>query len=370
MKVFSLLAFLACLGFYAAAQEVPVLNLGHVGHDHHLAIYLACDLGQTLENETSGKVYLKKVKDKQVYYLMKNGKEIAQINLTKVGGGSKMPQALAAGQIDIGFGGAAPAIFAIDKGAKLKIIAPANADGDMLVVRNDLPVNNWREFVNHLKTQDKHLKIGCKDSKSVAVLIFMAALKDEGISYCPPGTAIQKIRPAVDIINLGKGSNMLPALKNGSVDGFVMNQPVPAQVTTLKLGKAICNLRDLPPEGKWHSHPCCCVAAHENTLKNFPEQTRALLDIFDAALKRLSDPQTEEIVARWTGMPLEVEKNSVPTNLFLSRADKDWNKGMDNWFELMMYIQPFNGSLKDVPTLEMHGKVSDYSFLPPIEKKK
>ena len=50
--------------------ELPVLKVGHVGHDHQIALYVAADEGKALY-KTYG-VYLEKLKDQQKIERNKN----------------------------------------------------------------------------------------------------------------------------------------------------------------------------------------------------------------------------------------------------------------------------------------------------------
>ena len=96
--------------------KIPVLKVGHVGHDHQIALFIAA-----LEGEKYKKygIWMKMKKYKEVYDLMKGDKAIAELHLLKVGGGSMMPAAMERGEIQVGFGGVAAVAFFRDKGNKL-----------------------------------------------------------------------------------------------------------------------------------------------------------------------------------------------------------------------------------------------------------
>lgn len=348
-------------------NNLPVINIGHVGHDHHLALFLAADLSEKFSKNIPGNYYLKKLIDKKTYRLLRDDKEVAHLNIVKVGGGSKMPQTLASGSIDISFGGVAPVIFAIDRGAKLKIIAPANADGDMLMMKPEFEASNWHEFVKKVKDSSSPLRIGYKAPKAVAFIIFCAALREEGIPFTTVGLGEQaKLAKDLKIVlvNLGKGANMIPSLASGAVDGFVMNQPVVAIAQSKGVGKVVCELNTLPPDGKWLSHPCCCVAATELVLKKHPEEVKALLEVFTEAIKHVNDSETISIASRWTGATPEIERKSLPTNHFVFYPNQPWRIGMQVWFEMMRTMGVFRGKLANIPLDKVQAMVADYSFLP------
>lgn len=351
-----------------SAQEVklPHIKIGHVGHDHHMALFLAADRGRTMEGKSSG-YWLNKIKDRHIYQLMKGDAPQALVEVIKVGGGMGMPSSIASAQINLGFGGLAPTVLAIDRGADIKIIAPANGNGDMLVMRPEFKINSWKEFLSYVKSSKKPLRIGYKSPKAVAYLIMRAALEHEKIKYGHSQKDAKGKPVQVQFINLGKGSNMIPALAGRSVDGFVMNQPVVSLAEYKKIGSVVCDLKDLPPPGKWSCHPCCCLAASGKFLKENRNIAAALVGLFSTAAKELNDKSadssaTATCAARWTGKPEAVEKLSMPSILYVSRPQKEWLGGCDIWYSMMSQMNQYKGVLKGKSVEEIAEIVTDYSL--------
>jgi len=65
-------------------------------------------------------ISVKVVEDRKFYELFDRGKKVADLEIMKVGGASKMPTALAQDVIDVGFGGVAPVLASTDSGAPIK----------------------------------------------------------------------------------------------------------------------------------------------------------------------------------------------------------------------------------------------------------
>ena len=126
-----------------AAAPPVTLTVGHVGHDHHLALYVAA-LDRFRKDYGLG---LREVKAREVYDLVESGQAVARLRLVKVGGGSRMPAAMSRGEIEIGLGGTLPVAKFADGGQPFKIICPLQADGDMLVMQANSPVTDWASFV-------------------------------------------------------------------------------------------------------------------------------------------------------------------------------------------------------------------------------
>lgn len=165
--------------------EVPTLRVAYLPTDHHAALFVAAKYPELFKNKYN--IYLKEITPKKEYELYENGKKVANIKLIQVSeGGAKIMTLMAQKQVDIGFNGVPPAVFAIDKGTKAKIISALHGEGSAVVVRSDIPVNNWNEFVAWIKKQHeegKQVKIGHPLPVSIQYVMIKKALEAENITY-------------------------------------------------------------------------------------------------------------------------------------------------------------------------------------------
>ena len=100
----AVLAALLAVAFVAVGfAETPVLKVGHVGHDHHSALYVAAKAGEAFKDPYG--IWFKEVRDKDLYELYDGDDLVAEVELYKAGGGSKMPTMMSQGAFDVGFGG-------------------------------------------------------------------------------------------------------------------------------------------------------------------------------------------------------------------------------------------------------------------------
>ncbi len=342
------------------SPNVATLHVGHVGHDHQIALYVAALRGEAFIADYG--IGLKSIKDGEVYDLVEGDKTHARLRLLRVGGGSKMPAAMSRGEIDIGFGGV-PAVAKLAETGKsrgVKIICPLQTDGDMLVVRNGLVIADWPAFVAAAKAADRPLVIGYKAPLAVAKLIFERALKAEGVSY---GYAEA---PGVKVVlhNMKGAANAIPLLSSETIDGFVMNQPTVSMVVAKKLATVVAELRDLPPAGKWFEHPCCCICATGETLDNHREAVKALLKVIHLSTAEILADRAKaaRFAAKWTKKPLAVEQDSVPTITYGSMASERWLAGMETWATMMQDVGAFTGRYKDIAPKDMVADVCDLSL--------
>lgn len=342
-----------------AAQPEPVtLKVGHVGHDHQLALYVVCD--HAAQFSKTG-IELKTIEDQKFYELYDGGRKIADVEIVLVGGGSKMPAALAQGIIDIGFGGVAAVMSSADSGAPVKLISPLHSKGDMFVVKPDSAVNTWNDFVTLAKQTQTPLRIGYKDPVAVAKLLFEDALRHEGISFTQdPAQTEAKVL----MVNVKGGGKLNSSLAGDLIDGYVGNNPFPAIAVEKNMAKIVCDLEDLPP-GHFRNHPCCCIAANETALTEKAAAIEAMLILCQQATTMINQDLDAAVTAavRWIGTSEAVERMSIPTSGYSMAPDTVWQATMDKWIEAMNALDNFQGQFKGLAPSEACGKVYDMKLL-------
>ncbi len=344
-----------------AAQDQPLLlRVGHVGHDHHLALYVAALQSERFKADYD--LYLKPVKDREVYELIEADHTVARLQLLKVGGGSKMPAAMSRGEIDIGLGGVTAVAAFADEGEPFKILCPLQTDGDMLVMLPDSPAEDWASFVKLARESDKPLRIGYKAPVAVAKLIFERALQAEGLKY-----TLDAGDDDIDIvlINFGSEAGPIPLMERGELDGYVMNQPGVAMAVHKGVGKVIAQLRDLPPAGQWVDHPCCCVTATETTMAEHHEPLVAFLKLLLLSTQLIQDePQLAiDSAVTWAKNPREVEQQSIPTISYVCEPTESWLAGMRTWAQMAEDIDLFKDRYAEVSPQQFVDDLCDLSIV-------
>lgn len=77
-------------------------------------------------------------------------------------------------------------------------------------------------------------------------------------------------------------SDMVPALANGSIGGYVVADPFNAVAQIKKIGRIATFLGDV-----WRDHACCVLLAHEDVTTRHPEQVQAVTDAVVGAQLRI-----------------------------------------------------------------------------------
>lgn len=350
----------------AQGQLEPVrIKLGHVGHDHHTALFVALDNASEYAKES--KINVKVIEDRKFYELYDNDRKVADVEIVKVGGGSKMPTALAQNVIEVGFGGVAPVLASVDSGAPVKLISPLHYKGDMFVVRPDFKAKNWKEFVAMAKSTEKPLRIGYKNPVAVAKIIFEDALKHEDITF---GGDLSQTDSQVHMVNVNGGSKLNISLGSGLIDGYAGNNPFPAIAVEKGIGRIICDLEELP-SGTFRNHPCCCIAANTNVLKDKSEAIVDLLVLFLQANETINSDLKKTVAStvRWIGTSESVERMSIPTSGYSMEASNQWHQTMNKWIQAMNGLSIFRGSLKGLEPENVSPIAYDLSLLESARKK-
>jgi NitT/TauT family transport system substrate-binding protein len=350
----------------APDQSKPVtIKLGHVGHDHHTALFVALDNASQYSKQSQ--INVKVIEDRKFYDLYDSNKKIADLEIVKVGGGSKMPTALAQNVIEVGFGGVAPVLASIDSGAPIKLISPLHYKGDMFVVKPDFKTESWEEFVAVAKATEKPLRIGYKNPMAVAKIIFEEALKHEGITF---GGDLSQIDLQVQMVNVNGGSKLNVSLGSDLIDGYVGNNPFPSIAVEKGIGRIICDLEELPP-GTFRNHPCCCIAAYTNALKDKSEAIVDLLVLFLQANETINNDlkTTVDSAVRWIGTSETVEQMSIPTSGYSMEPSAQWHQRMGKWMEAMNGLDIFRGKLQGLKPDEVSLAAYDLSLLESARKK-
>lgn len=350
----SLLIILATAACERAPEPLPLLRIGHAPHDHHSALYVAAMNPDYFKEH--GNIYLKETVFQKDYILMSGDRPLARVLIDSSTGGSELIRKLSEEYFDISFGGFPAMLASIDQGSPMKILAPMMRGGAGLVVRKDLPVSSWPEFIDYIRAREQPMKIGYKISVSVQNLLFEEALQKEGIPY---SSELYNTQAKITVLNLHGAKNLIPALKNGLLDGFVVNQPYLALAEEQGTGKVIAMMDDMLAQGK--GLPCCALAGNIAYLQNHPEPSEALLVLLMRATLFLNEQPMESTgqISRWLGMPPSVEEKSLPTIEFSADFSDSWAKGVDLWVESMVKSGRLNKGIKEA---HQQGRLEEFIY--------
>jgi NitT/TauT family transport system substrate-binding protein len=251
-----LLIFLMATPLYAgagkkeaieAARELPEIRMGYLQSDlHQLAAFVALKKG----------------------FFEAEGLNVKVAGIFKAG--PEEMSAFAAGSLDAGYVGEAPATTAVaNNAADVTVVAQVNLEGSAIVVRKDASIKSVKELEG--KT------IAVPGHSTVQDFLLRKALSRSGIEG----------RAKVIVV---KPPEMITALDRGDIDAFIAWEPYPAKAVSMGVGRILIYSGDI-----WPGHPCCAVVVDNNLLKNHREVVRKLLCAHIKATDYIKSHQEEAV---------------------------------------------------------------------------
>lgn len=255
--------FFAGIGCVEKTTKIKEVRVGYQPTTHHIAEFIGIQRG---------------------WFAQETG-----VNFTDkefVGGASEM-EAMMAGELDMAYVGAVPAINAIEKGLKAKIVASANNEGSALVMRNDFNYTKPGDLIGK--------KIATLQPPSIQDTVFRVWLLDSGI------------KPEDVDLKYMSGAEMLTSLSSGAIDGFIWAEPGPTQAVMKGIGKIVLNSSQM-----W-MHPCCVVVVSDELIENNPDLVQNIVNTHSKAMNYIetNESETINISADKLKISPEVLKNSL-----------------------------------------------------------
>jgi len=225
-----ILAALFAMPFLTPSSPSTTVRVGYLTADlHHVAYFVA-------KNKTVG--------GGQSFF------EKYGVNVTDAvpggysSGGTEM-DAFAAGEVDIGFMGAPPAILKhLNLGVNTTVIAQVNDIGSALIVKPS--INNFSEL------RDK--TVGVPSRSSIQYFLLLNYAEKNNVSI----TDIKIDEPL-------SGANMELKLQTDAIQGFVAWEPFPSDAVFKGIGKVLATSSDI-----WPHHLDCVIVADKTFAARYP----------------------------------------------------------------------------------------------------
>ncbi len=271
IRYICLLALALILGIALAPagcskQEDPMVRIGYLQSDlHQLPAFIALSKGLFLDE----------------------GVDVMVAGVFRAG--PEEMSAFAAGELDVGYVGAAPATTAVANGAaRVKILAQVNKEGSALVVAKQGKIEGLKDLAGRTVAIPGH--------STVQDFLMRQALQSAGLDL--QDVSVVVIKPP----------EMIGSLAAGHIDGFIAWEPYVARALTRGAGKILARSRDI-----WAHHPCCALVAATEFMEARPKAVDRILRAHIRAT-RLIREDPEEAVAigvLYTGMDAETVKAAM-----------------------------------------------------------
>jgi len=213
--------------------------------------------------------------------------------------GPELLSAFAAGELDIGYVGLAPAATATLNGvADITILAQVNIEGSAVVCRTNA-------CASLAQLRDKTVAI--PGHATMQDCLLQKGLLSAGLT--PRDLRLMVLKPP----------EMLQSLKAGTIDCFIAWEPYPAQAVSSGEAATVERSATL-----WPGHPCCVLIARSRFTRNRPDDTRKILRAHERSCRFIADHPEEalDIAARYTGMPRAVLTQAIADMRFIPEIDR------------------------------------------------
>jgi NitT/TauT family transport system substrate-binding protein len=267
MSVALLLLCAICAGLLtgcgSGTSATRVVRVGYLSTDmHQLAYYVAREKG----------------------FFTQEGLDVREVGAFSAG--PEEMSAFSAGQLDMGYVGAAPAItFASQGMADIKIVAQANTIGSSIVVRPGLDIAD----VNGLKGRT----VAIPGVSTMQDFILHKALDEAGVD------------PAEVNIIVVKPPDMIASLASGQIDAAVVWEPYPTMAVAQNAGRVLITSAKILPD-----HPCCMVVVDSKFLKDNPDTVKRFIAAHIKATDYINANKLEaaDMAHLWTGQDTSITR--------------------------------------------------------------
>lgn len=335
--------------------ELPTLSIGYMFSNHQAPLVVAGALGEEL-----GDVYLREVNAKENFVLVKDGKDVANINLVHCKNGGDVMTMMVQGQLEMALSSFGLPVTKNDQGSDIKVLSPIHADGIGLVGSLGLTeVNDWASFLKYAETQTTPVKVGYHSPANAPVILFEEALTANNISWTedPADTSADVL-----MINLKGTENLFPSLENGEVDAWVGPSPWPEQALIQNRGKLIIDLKELPPSGRWTSFPCCVFSATQAALDSNRDEIKVFYELLTAAADYANKEKEAAgtIVSEWMGTDLTAAQNT--RTVFTTEVNDNWLSHCGLVYDCMMEQGQITGEFAGKALKDIEGEIYDLTI--------
>jgi NitT/TauT family transport system substrate-binding protein len=194
--------------------------------------------------------------------------------------GPELMSAFAAGALDMGYVGVAPATTAVaNKTAKVVVLAQVNTEGSAIVVKKDGKIQSIPELAG--------MSVAVPGHSTVQDFLLRKAL----LKFKTPADQVK--------IMVLKPPEMIGALRTDQIDAFIAWEPYPAKAITMGVGRILVDSRDI-----WKDHPCCVLASDVGFLESHLQKAKGVVRSHVKAIDFIRQHPEEaiKIGIKYTGM--------------------------------------------------------------------
>ena len=280
------IAIVAVGAYFAMGSGDDTITIGHLPSDHDTAMYVA---------EAQKQYEAQGLKVKTVQF----------------NNGGDLMNAMASGDVDVGYVGITPVLSSIEKGVPVKVVSGAQIEGSGVVVSADSGINSLADL--------KGKKVGTPGAATIQNMIITYALNQSGVST-----------DDVELVAM-KAAQMTDALKAGQIDAMICWEPYSSIAVNNGYGKLLENTSEIIP-----GHPCCVVAASQSFIDNHPDELKKILAINENATDFTNEnPKEAAALLPDDIVPdKDLQAGIIADTTFVSGLDDDYKQKVMDFMQL------------------------------------
>jgi NitT/TauT family transport system substrate-binding protein len=199
-------------------------------------------------------------------------------------------QAMMAGDLDVAYVGAAPAITALSQGLDAKIVEPVNINGSSLVLRPEYKYTGPQDL--------KGLKIATYPPGSIQNTLLKKWLKENEIDPDKD----------VTIVGMAAAGDAISAISAKKVDAVFLPHPSPTSIEKEGNGRTIVQSGQMEPD-----HVCCVLLISGKLIRDHPDIVEQIVKTHINATEYTTAHMDEaaQILSNKTSENLEAVKASL-----------------------------------------------------------
>jgi NitT/TauT family transport system substrate-binding protein len=293
--IFSLIA--GSLWTFFAPEDQNVIEVGYLPTDHSAALLVAKH-DKTYEN---------------------NGLNVKTVQINS---GSNIVDAVASGDVDIGYVGITPAMQGISKGVPIKVVGAVNLVGSGIVVEPNSNITSPADL--------KGKSIATPGVSSIQQVLLLYELQKYNITS-----------EDVDLISINV-YNIPSSLAAHKVDAYISYEPFVSLAPYEGIGNVLIYSNDIIKD-----HPCCVIIASESFIKEHPQELDKFLKIHQQTTEYVNTHpnETANIIDHELTTNIEIEALSLQHITFVYSVNKSFQNNVLKFAKIENNLGYLNTSL-------------------------
>lgn len=237
-----------------------------------------------------------------------NGLNVKPVQIST---GSNIVDAVASGDVDIGYVGITPAMQGISKGIPIKVVGSVNMVGSGIVVQPNSTITSPADL--------KGKKIATPGVSSIQQVLLVYELQKYNIT-----------QKDVDLISMNV-FNIPSALAAKKVDAYISYEPFVSISPYRNIGQVLMYSDEIIED-----HPCCVIIAREDFINQNPQELSKFLEIHKNSTEYVKTHinETADILTQELTTNLEIENMSLQHIRFVYSVDQGYQNNVLNFMNI------------------------------------